>query len=302
MLYAVVIILFILTVFLGLKLFLLKRQLKRTLAGMDDNTEYSLVKVDFVDRDLQELVVRINSLYGKIMSIKAEGAADEKKLRESISMISHDMRTPLTSIIGYLQIADKACDDGELRHNIETALERAGYLNRLVNDFFEISLIDSDNLNMTPVKLNVCEVICEEILAESPELDRKGISPVFPQADDDIFIMADRRMFSRVIQNLTSNAVKYSDSRLEYAVECSAEKTVIRIISDAVPGVDTDRIFDRFYMDDSSRTRGGTGLGLYIVRRFVENMNGTVTATQDDTKFEISMVFINPTNSSRSMQ
>lgn len=296
MLYGVII-LSILVLLLLLKIIFLKREMKRIISDMNNNPEKNHMNVDFVDRDLQDMIVEVNKLYDYILEIKADGKNAEKKIKDSISMISHDMRTPLTSIIGYLQVAQKSKDISETKENIDIALERARYLNNLVNDFFEISLIESGQIDIKLEKLNLCELICEEILAESPLIDKKGIEPRFDQAEDNIYVNADKQKLIRVIQNLISNAVKYSTKRLDFYIEESAQKNnseavgmiKLRIQTDATENVDTEKIFERFYQKDSSRTKGGAGLGLYICKEFIEKMGGTIAAKQEKGIFEIEL-------------
>ena len=139
-------------------------------------------------------------------------------------------------------------------------------------------------------KVNLSEIICEEILSESPEIDRKGIEPVFEQAEENIYVYADKKKLERVIQNLISNAVKYSVKRLEFVIEYEeAPAVTLRIITDATEDIATDKIFDRFYQQDSSRTKGGAGLGLYICKSFVEMMYGSISAKQEGDSFEIDL-------------
>ncbi len=283
----VIIVLIMLVLFLLVRLILIKKELKRITSAMKDNPGRDQMNVDFVDRDLQKMIAEVNALYAEILKIRAESKADENKLKESVSVISHDMRTPLTSIIGYLQLASKSDDSEEAKESINIALERAHYLNDLVNDFFELSLIESDQIEIKPENVNLSGIICEEILAESPQIDKKGLEPVFEQQDEDFIVRADAQKLTRVIQNLISNAVKYSEHRLEFKVEERGAKTELRIISDASEKIDTDKIFDRFYQNDSSRTKGGAGLGLYICKNFIEMMDGSIGAKQDGSTFEI---------------
>ena len=281
---------FILTrtiLFLIVRLFLIKKEMKRITREMKNNPDDRSVNVDFVDEDLRKITVEINYLYDKFMRVRAQNKENEKRIKESVSMISHDMRTPLTSVIGYLQVAEKSDNPEEVQHNIEIALERAKYLNKLVNDFFEISLIESGKIDIKMEKVNLSEVICEEILAESPLIDKKGIEPVFAQAESDIFVNADIKKLSRIIQNLVSNAVKYSVKRLDFNIDASGDKVNLSIITDATQKIDVDKIFDRFYQEDSSRTKGGAGLGLYICKEFAQRMNGSIRARQADDEFEI---------------
>ena len=297
----VIIILSILVLFLLVRLLVLKSEMKRVIREMKDNPEKNQMNCDFIDADLQDMIVEVNDLYDHIRQIKAEGKNDEKKIKESISMISHDMRTPLTSIIGYLQVAEKSKDNEEKEANIAIALDRAKYLNNLVNDFFEISLIESGQVNIVLERVNICELICEEILAESPEIDKKGIEPRFDQAEENIYVNADRAKLIRVIQNLISNAVKYSIHRLDFHITedfqqndknanaSVSSKVLLSIRTDSSETIDTEKIFERFYQKDSSRTKGGAGLGLYICKEFVERMGGSISASQEEGTVEIAL-------------
>ena len=286
----VVIILIALVLFLFVKLLLVKSQMKKVIGEMRNNPDKRQMNVDFVDGDLQDMIVEVNRLYEDIMQIKADGKEEERKMKESISMISHDMRTPLTSIIGYLQIAEKTEDRVEMTSNIEISLERARYLNKLVNDFFELSLIESDQVDIKSERVNLSEVICEEILAESPEIDKKGLEPSFEQAEQNIYVIADKKRLVRIIQNLISNAVKYSEKKLDFKIDSGSEgKLILSITTDSGVKIDVDRIFDRFYKQDSSRTQGGAGLGLYICKRFAEMMGGNISAEQDEENFIIKL-------------
>jgi signal transduction histidine kinase len=293
----VIIVLIILVLFLLVRLILIKKELKRVTTVMKDNPGHEQMNMDFVDRDLQRMIAEVNKLYAEILKICAESKADENKLKESVSVISHDMRTPLTSIIGYLQVAVRSDDSDEIKDSVRIALERARYLNELVNDFFELSLIESDQVDIRIESVNLSGIICEEILAESPQIDRKGLEPVFAQQDKDFYVKADAQKLTRVIQNLISNAVKYSTKRLDFYIEESAQKNnseavgmiKLRIQTDATENVDTEKIFERFYQKDSSRTKGGAGLGLYICKEFIEKMGGTIAAKQEKGIFEIEL-------------
>ena len=284
----VIIILTVLVLFLSVKLILLKKEMRRVAVEMKENSDRRQVNISLIDGDLQKMISEVNTLYEEILKIKTETMKEEDRIKESVSMISHEMRTPLTSIIGYLQVAEKSEDAEEKKQNIEIALERAKYLNRLVNDFFEISLIDSEQVEMNIENVNLCEIICEEILAESPEIDRKGIQPVFEQSEENIFVNADKKKLIRVIQNLISNAVKYSEKKLEFNIVSKDDGYInLRIISDSVSKIDTDRIFDRFVKGDSARSNGGAGLGLYICKSFIQMMGGDIRAEQDESGFVI---------------
>ncbi|MCR5249922.1 MAG: HAMP domain-containing histidine kinase [Lachnospiraceae bacterium] len=294
MLYGVIVLLAILVLLLTLKLVLLKREMRGIVKDMKANEDGRNLSMDLIDGELQSMVLEVNRLYDDVMKVRAEGRENEERIRESVSMISHDMRTPLTSIIGYLQIAEKTNDRAETEGNVAIALERARYLNKLVNDFFELSLIDSDRVDVRMEKVNLSEIICEEILAETTEIDSRGIEPEFAQSEQNHYVLADREKLVRIVQNLISNAVKYSEKRLEFRIDEKEDGNVsLSILTDPGEKVDTDRIFERFVKADSARSDGGAGLGLYICKRFAEKMGGTISARQSEESFEITLTLKN---------
>lgn len=277
MTYMIIILILIIAVsFLSVKLCLVKRQL-RNIADQMQEQEEGLVSVDFVDKDLEAVALNINEKLERLQKVKVDASKNEQAMKTSISMISHDMRTPLTSVIGYLQLAEKSGTDEETLQDIRIALDRARYANKLVDDFFELSVVDSKQYDPVMETVNLCEVVCEEILANYLAFEKKGITPLFGQADDEIQVWADRKMLARVVQNLISNGIKYSTGRMEFVI--TEGKGVTLAISNSISDpVDTEKIFDKFYRADVSRKGEGAGLGLYICRKLVEEMNGKITA------------------------
>lgn len=277
MTYMIIILILIIAVsFLSVKLCLVKRQL-RNIADQMQEQEEGLVSVDFVDKDLEAVALNINEKLERLQKVKVDASKNEQAMKTSISMISHDMRTPLTSVIGYLQLAEKSGTDEETLQDIRIALDRARYANKLVDDFFELSVVDSKQYDPVMETVNLCEVVCEEILANYLAFEKKGITPLFEQADDEIQVWADRKMLARVVQNLISNGIKYSTGRMEFVI--TEGKGVTLAISNSISDpVDTEKIFDKFYRADVSRKGEGAGLGLYICRKLVEEMNGKITA------------------------
>lgn len=262
---------------LAVKFIVMKRELRK-IANQISREDNDFLSVQIVDEDLNRLVSGINHLYEKQLEIRKAANGKEKEIRESISMVSHDMKTPLTSIIGYLQMAKKSADE-ERQSDIDTALERATYLNGLVNDFFEISLIDADSFSPNLESLNICELICEEIFALSPSFDKKGMLPVFEKSDRDIRVQADRKMCTRVFQNYFSNCIKYGVGEVVIDVdESSTEKVRITISNTPQNTVNPDKMFERFYRDDQARSGEGAGLGMFICKSFVEAMQGSIRA------------------------
>lgn len=285
----IITLLFIVASFLAFKLFFIKQQLKDMTKQLQEQDE-GMVSVEFVDKNLELLATQINCKSEQLQKVKADNEKHEQTMKTAISMISHDMRTPLTSVIGYIQLAEKNCKDKETLQNLRIALDRARYSNKLVDDFFELSLAETDQYIATPEKVNLCEAVCEEILANYLSFESKGITPDFQQADDEIFILADKKMLSRVIQNLISNGIKYSASDIKFQI-LESDFVTLTISNSVSEAIDTEKIFQKFYRADVSRKGEGTGLGLYICRKFVEEMNGKITAKYSDGKLIVTLKF-----------
>lgn len=291
MTYMIIILILIIAVFfLSVKFCLVKRQLRKMVEQMQEQNE-GLVSVDFVDKDLEEVALHINEKLEQLQKVKVEAVKNEQAMKTSISMISHDMRTPLTSVIGYLQLAEKNCKDEETLQDIRVALDRAKYSNKLVDDFFELSVVDANQYTPIMEKVNLCEVVCEEILANYLAFEKKGITPLFEQADDEVMVLADQKLLARVIQNLISNGIKYSTGKMEFVIT-EGECVTLAISNSVSDAVDTDKIFDKFYRADASRKGEGAGLGLYICRRLIEEMNGKISANSENERLTINIEFL----------
>ena len=214
---------------------------------------------------------------------KVEISKEQAAFKQAIADISHDIRTPLTSVVGYLQLAEKNGENEEQRADIEIALERAKYCSTLVNDFFELSVIDSKGIEPVMESVDVNDLLCELILANFPNLEAKGITPRFEDSGTPVYAKADKKMLTRVIQNLISNGIKYSSDRLEISLEETKNAVKISLtnpISDY--DIDVEKIFDKFYQSRKARTANGAGIGLYVCKQFVTAMDGMIYASLEN--------------------
>ncbi len=163
---------------------------------------------------VQSLAYSLNEIIGdelleRIQQTVIKSNASSAALKSSIADISHDMKTPLTSVIGYLQLAEKECEDEKMEEIIKICLERTCYLNALINNFFELSVIESQGCTSKMESVDVAGMICEQILANYPIFEGKNITLHFEDSDKMVIVYADPNMLNRVIQNLISNGVKY---------------------------------------------------------------------------------------------
>lgn len=236
--------------------------------------------------ELGDLAENVNVMARQLkQSIEGEREAERAK-NELITSVSHDLRTPLTSIIGYLDLIvnDRCRDEVELKHYADIAYVKAQRLKKLIDDLFEYTKLNNQGFKLNLVKVNLGELL--EQLAEEfvPILDAADMQYRMKIPPEKIFILADGDMLARVYENLISNAVRYGRQGKFVDIELLKEggEAVARVINygEPIPENELSQIFDRFYRVEKSRSEntGGTGLGLAIAKNIVELHKGRVQA------------------------
>ena len=264
--------------FLLIKHLMLKKQIKnisRQLDLLSQGKTEKMLDISLIDRDLEKLAGTLNRYYDRQRYSVACALQHEEHLKESIANISHDLRTPLTVIIGHLQMLEKTDLSGEQIRRIETALHKAIKMKDLISAFYDLSIIDSDH-------------------TEPQEEDIKTYSTEIILPDASVFIYSDRNMVERILQNLLTNAVRYSSGKIQIRLCRSEESRVTLYMDNSVQDVgkfDVDRLFERFYTGDSSRHGESTGLGLAIVKILVEKIGGSISASVESDILSIQLIF-----------
>lgn len=251
-----------------------------------------------VNNDMQKVIDSINSLVDSTMGAINEEKAIEQSKDELITNVSHDIRTPLTSIIGYLGLLKNGAvtSQEDMLKYINIAYDKAEQMRSLANDLFEYTTLKSTKtkLNVTPINI---KGMMEQVAAGFElETEKKGIAFSVKARPDDLIVNADVEKLVRVYNNLISNALKYAAgaSRINLVANLiNHEQVELRVENNGkpIPKDKLKKIFDRFYRVESSRNTktGGTGLGLSIVQGAVELHGGTIRceSNKDWTSFII---------------
>jgi signal transduction histidine kinase len=239
----------------------------------------SKVVVGLLDKDFEELATAINENIEIRKQCEASKIRTENALKGAIADMSHDLRTPLTSVLGYLQFMKMDNNTEEERKEfLEVAFQRAKVLESLLNDFYTLSLIDSAEFQITFEKINLSKIIRELLVERYNEFKSRNLEMNTQIPDKNIHIIGDIRSVNRVVENLLSNVIKYAKDKVEISL-VAEEKAILLIISNNVANLHHDeigRLFDRFYMADKTRCGEGTGLGLAISKALMEKMNGEI--------------------------
>ena len=238
--------------------------------------------------EISELTRDFEVMRSRLKTSEEERARFDKENRELISNISHDLKTPITTIKGYVEgIMDGVADTPEkMDRYIRTIYNKANDMDRLINELTFYSKIDSNRIPYNFTRLNVVDFFddCAEEL--SMDLEEKGITFTYEERiDRDTRIIADPEQIKRVINNIVGNSVKYMDKpegRIELRVLDAGDFVQVEI-EDNGKGIDAKdlvNIFDRFYRTDEARTtsEGGSGIGLSIVKKIIEDHSGRIWA------------------------
>ncbi|MBO5448820.1 MAG: HAMP domain-containing histidine kinase [Ruminococcus sp.] len=242
-----------------------------------------------------ELINSINSL---IKESRSAGTAYQRKahdLEQMMINISHDLRTPLASAMGYINIITTSdLPREEKDREIQIVEQRLIRLEELINSFFEFSKTISGGQKPELSRLNLAEILQGSIVHYYDDYcsDNREISLDCPYMR--IPVISNRNMLTRIFDNLIGNAYKHGYGTLSVKTKKSKNDEMISIRFEneaADPDIDAERVFDEFYTTDISRTKGNTGLGLAIAKQFTQMLGGDISAEYDKGIFSVTVSF-----------
>ena len=294
----IIIIILVILLFIAIfYLFLLKRSIRKFNKDLTKKLKQNsniILTTDFTDKDLSDLVDNINATLIKYNNIKNEYENKNNNLQRMMTNISHDLRTPLTSALGYIDIVQKSnLTKKEKSKNLKIIEERLKRLSDLINSFFEFSKIISNNENIKLEKVNLVAILEKSISNHYEDFSKENRVINFKASERKIFVNSNEMMLARVFDNLIRNSYKHSKSNLDITIDTSSNVQISFSNDLLYNDLDVDRIFDEFYTVDISRTKGNTGLGLAIVKEFIEQLNGTIKAEKKNHKLVFIITFKN---------
>ncbi|AKM50357.1 sensor histidine kinase [Limosilactobacillus fermentum] len=243
-----------------------------------------------VNGNQQHVITSVNALVDTITQAMQEERASEKSKDELITNVSHDLRTPLTSIIGYLGLIEdhQYQSEEDIVKYSHIAYDKAKQMKNLVEDLFEYTKVQQHGAPVNLMTVDLGQLLEQVGASFELEADKKGMAINVSCEPTPLSITADPEKLGRLFSNLVSNALKYGHgaSYIHLTAKQLGEKVVITVADDGekIPAESVKHLFERFYRVESSRNKatGGTGLGLAIVQSIVELHHGSVTARSDD--------------------
>lgn len=263
------------------------RSLSKQMTELANGKSEKMLDLSLIDKDLEQLAGILNKYNDKQRQMIAGTLRHETYLKESIANISHDLRTPLTVILGHLQLLKKENLSDRQARRIQIIFHKAERMKELVQTFYDLSVLDAEQITPRLEAFNLSNLLINLITENAPALEAKNISPKIDLPPYSVYLNSDCGMVERILQNLLTNAIRYSSKTIEIILTQTKQNKIVFSVKNSVDNaaeIDTSRLLERFYTADQSRHNGGTGLGLAVVKRLTEKLDGSIRIKlQDDT-------------------
>lgn len=264
-------------------IYILKREVRhisKQLSSCKAGSGKKNIDITLIDKDIEVLSVTINEYITFQENHKIDIEVRERKLKDSIASISHDLRTPLTSIKGYYRLLMNKPFSEEDEEYMDIINKKVAMLEMLINEFFELSIYESDTYQMDMSSVDLTAITTEVLMEHYNMIHTSPIEFTAHIPNNPLYICGDRIACERIIQNLISNMLRYATHEAVLTLKSENNKIylVMKNQAEEISEEVIRNMFDRFYKSDQARSHKGTGLGLYIVKSLVDKMNGTVSA------------------------
>lgn len=264
------------------------KEIKNAFADRLMTETNTLIDISSNDKYMRELAASINIQLRELREERHFFIEGNAELKNAVTNISHDLRTPLTAICGYLDLLEQEEKSTTIERYIEIIRNRADLLTELIEELFRYSVIISGERLVVREPIAINGILEESIAAFYTTLNKRGIVPNIKITQAKIVRSLDRSSLIRVFSNLLNNAIKYSDGDLDITLTDSGE-VIFANTASRLNEVQVGKLFDRFYTVEAARK--STGLGLAIARTLIEQMNGTISAKYENGRLSICIFF-----------
>lgn len=281
----------VIIVVLTVKIYLLQKSAREIADAFADKliTETNtLIDISSSDPSMKELANTINIQLRKLREERHLFREGDRELKNAVTNISHDLRTPLTAVCGYLDLLEQEEKSETIERYLKIIRNRAEILTELTEELFRYSVIISNETSDVRERVMINGVLEESIAACYTAFNRRGIVPTIHLSEKKIIRMLDRSALTRVFSNLLNNAMKYSDGDLEIVLTDVGE-IIFTNTASGLNEIQVGKLFDRFYTVEAARK--STGLGLAIAKTLIEQMDGSISAVYKNGRLSICIFF-----------
>ncbi len=262
----------------------IRTEFERSIAE-DTNVQIS---ISSGDKTARKLAKAINGELAQLRKLKLQYANGDRELKEAVTNISHDLRTPLTAINGYLDLLNREEKSEKVENYISQIKNRTEALKSLTEELFRYSVVTTMQ-ELKPERLDIVRALEESLLSFYAVLQEKGIRPEIKLPEEPVWRDLDAGAVNRIFANIISNVVKYSDGDLSVVMDESGCITFSNTAK-SLSTVEVGRLFDRFYTVEASRS--STGLGLSIAKVLTERMGGSISAQYQNERLYVRVEFL----------
>ena len=243
----------------------------------------------------RDFAVELNGLSDVVQLAAQKQMRSERMRTELITNVSHDIKTPLTSIINYVDLLQKPHSQEDGEKYLEVLSRQSGRMKRLIDDLIELSKASTGNIPLELTKIDAVEAVNQALGEFTDKLKAAGLTPLFRQPEAPLYIHADGRLLWRAMSNLLSNAVKYAQpgTRLYIDMVAVDKKVCISLknISRDPLNISAEELMERFVRGEASRNQEGSGLGLNIAQSMMELQHGALELLVDGDLFKATLIF-----------
>ncbi len=243
---------------------------------------------------IEELTNLLNAFLKERKKERVESIKKEQMIADTYTNLSHDIRTPLTSLDGYFQLLETAQKEEEKVRYLCIIQERIESLKEMLEELFTYTKLQNENYELKLERQNLNHILKETVFSYYDSWMECGIEPRFDITEEPVFIEGNTQALHRTIQNIIKNGRDHGNKEIEISLKKEGKKAelIFRNKVNDPNRIDVERVFDRFYKADEARSKNSTGLGLSIAKGFVEKMNGEILAEVEEGWFCIRIRFI----------
>ena len=273
-----------------------QRQVKdicRQLAFLMKHDSNMLIHREFGLGGIGMLSDRLNDLLELRRKEKQYYQEKETLIADTYTNLSHDIRTPLTSLDGYFQLMEACENVEEQRRYLNIIHERIHSLNEMLEELFMFTKLKNESYRLELTSCCINRILKETVFSYYDDWVRREIQPDIQITEEQLYIDGNKQGLSRIIQNVIKNGLDHGEKKIRIMLKREQNQAVLRISNQVIASeqIDIEHVFDRFYKADAARSKTSTGLGLSIAREFVRRMNGEIGAKIEENEFIVEMRF-----------
>ncbi|NKF08584.1 HAMP domain-containing histidine kinase [Clostridium gasigenes] len=279
----IILLLVIIGIFIALYIFYTSelKNINTQLKKINETKTNSKILLTSSNKELRKLIIEVNKNIEENQKSEAIYKRLDLGIRQSIANISHDLRTPLTSVMGYIHlIEDENLEKEERSECLDVIKNRTRDLEELITSFYDLSRLEGNEYKFEMTSININNIMCEVLGGFYKELLKSNIKSIVEVDEAPYFILGDNIAIKRVITNLVQNIIKYGEGDVIFSLKRNGDYvvTIFENKAEKIAKEDVEKLFERFFTADRSRTGKSTGLGLAITKELVQQMGHEIKA------------------------